>query len=318
MKAWPVVLVLVTVAGSSAAWAGPVALPAGEAATWLQRMADASRNLPYQGVFVMHHGERVLTLEVENRPGTGGKEGRLVVLDGQPREVRCAEGDSVSIEPGRQGMRPERRIGKRYFPDLLPEDAAGLTQWYVVRLGEVNRVGGEDCREVELVPRDHYRWGYVLCADLDTGLPLKATLVNDEGKSLLSYAFVKVRAGGRVSRAPVEMPALPDSASLQPLHAASVEVRQLPPGFVRVEATRRRLPNRVGEVEHWVFSDGLTYISLFIEPATRKEASFKGQSPHGMLNLLTRRVGRQQATVVGDAPWSAVEFIAMGLAESRP
>lgn len=296
------------------AWAGDL-LSGGEAATWLQRMADASRKVPYEGIYVMQQGDRIKTLQVENRPGGSGKGGRLVMLDGQPREVRCTAGESTSLTRGGQGDRFEKRLGNRYFPDLLPEDAAVLTNWYSVSLGGVARVGGQDCREVMLIPKDQYRWGYVLCADLDTNLPLRSVMVNEKGQPLMQHAFVNIQQGLN-SRAPVEAAVVADANDLKPVEVGAVTVRHLPPGFTRVAATRRTLPNRAGEVEHWVFSDGLAHISLFVEPAPpRRSISIKGESPRGMLNLLSRKVGDRQVTVLGEAPWPAVEFIAMGLAD---
>jgi hypothetical protein len=32
-----------------------------------------------------------------------------------------------------------------------------------------------------------------------------------------------------------------------------------------------------------------------------------------MINMLTRQVGPMQATILGDAPWAAIEAVAMGL-----
>ncbi len=290
-------------------------LPAAEAAAWLQRMADASRRLPYEGIFVMQQGDRLQTLQVENHPAGLGKESRLVVLDGQPREVFCTGTGSVSMDLAVKGTRFERRLGSRHFPDLLPEHAADLATWYSVRLGDSARVGGQACRQVELMPKDMFRWGYILCADATTGLPLKATVVDENRRPLLRYAFVKVRQGGS-GRLSKQFPAIRGNPGVaRQVEDSAVEVSQLPPGFVQVAAIKRRLNHRASEVEHWVFSDGLTYISLFVEPAPRKAVNMKGQSSRGMVNLLTRQVGRQQVTVLGDAPWPAVEFIARGVSE---
>jgi hypothetical protein len=38
----------------------------------------------------------------------------------------------------------------------------------------------------------------------------------------------------------------------------------------------------------------------------------------GMINMLTRQVGPMQATILGDAPWPAVEAIAMNLEARQP
>lgn len=290
-------------------------LSAAESAAWLQRIADASRQLAYEGVFVFSQGERIQTLQVANRPSGQGKESRLVILDGQPREVRCQDSESIRLTSEGNVTQLEQRSGTRHFPDLLPANANALAEWYNLRLGGMDRVGGHDCQRIDLLPKDRYRWGYQLCVEKKTALPLKAVMVNEAGQPMLHYAFAEVRIGTAPRPAPVPAARIAATSSLRPTSGEIVEVRQLPPGFERVAAMRRALPNQAGEVEHWVFSDGLTHVSLFLKQNERPVNAVKGNSARGMMHLLTRQVGKYQATVVGDAPWPTVERIAAGLAE---
>jgi sigma-E factor negative regulatory protein RseB len=310
---WLSTLAIPLVLMSSALAADP--LPNQEAALWLQRVADSARRLPYEGVFVFNHGDVMQTLHIVNRGSGPLKESLLTSLDGSRREVICRQGESLSMVADGTGVRTERRLSSRHFPDLLPANAAALTNWYAVRLGEMDRVAGLDCRWLQLTPKDVYRWGYFLCAEHSSHLPLKAMMVNESGKPLLQYAFTEVRIGSspRTGNPPRHTPTTEPVAKSAPSEA--IAVRQLPPGYTRVVAVKRRLPNRPNEVEHWVYSDGLTHISLFIEPATRPVETVRGESAKGMLNLLTRQVGNWQVTVLGDAPWPAVEAIATSLAE---
>jgi len=298
-------------------------LAANDAAAWLQRMSDASRRIAYEGVFVVQQGSAMQTLSVTNRPTGSAKDSRLAAMDGIQREIRCSQKGSVSrVTEGGQ-VKMEKRLNSRHFPDLLPPNAAALANWYGVRLGELARVAGLECRQVEIQPKDAYRWGYVLCADKDSGLPLKAVMVNEAGVPLMQYTFAEIRIGGapkiesQSSLDAWSMPPLP--ASMRPISVEVVSVKNLPPGFSRITAVKRTLPQtsggarKSGEVEHWVFSDGLTHISLFLEPATHPIESVRGQSKHGMINMVTRQVGAMQATILGDAPRAAVEAIAMGL-----
>lgn len=292
-------------------------LPQPEAAAWLQQMADAARRLSYEGVFVFQHGDAIQTLHVANRPSGTLKDSQLVAMDGKPREVHCQHGESVSVVSEGGALRTEKRIGSRHFPDLLPVDAAPLASWYKVTLGQGERVGGLDCRRVELTPRDAYRWGYVLCAENKTRLPLKAVMVNEAGKVLLQYSFAEVRIGNAPQAPRMTRSVQDTSGTIKPSNLEVLAVRQLPPGFARVAALKRKLPHKPVEVEHWIYSDGLNHISLFIEPAVRPVETVKGVTPRGMMNLLTRQVGAWQVTVLGDAPWPAVEYVAMNLVE-RP
>ncbi len=290
-------------------------LPNQEAALWLQRVADSARRLPYEGVFVFNHGDVMQTMHIVNRAAGPLKESLLTSLDGSRREVVCRQGESMSIVPDGTGVRTERRLSSRHFPDLLPVNAAALTNWYAVRLGEMDRVAGLGCRWLQLTPKDSFRWGYALCAENSSHLPLKAMMVNESGKPLLQYAFTEVRinTNTRAGNQPRNLPNAEQVARTGP--SEPVTVRQLPPGYTRVAAVKRKLPNRPNEVEHWVYSDGLAHISLFIEPALKPVETVRGESAKGMLNLLTRQVGNWQVTVLGDAPWPAVEAIATSLAE---
>jgi sigma-E factor negative regulatory protein RseB len=296
-------------------------LAANDAAAWLQRISDAARGVAYEGVFVVQQGTAMQTLSISNRPAGAAKDSRLAAMDGIQREIRCTQSGSISrVTEGGQ-VKMEKRLNSRHFPDLLPPNAATLANWYAVKLGELARVAGLECRQVEIQPKDAYRWGYVLCADKDSGLPLKAVMINDAGMPLMQYAFAEIRIGGAprvVAPAhPADWSMSTPPTNMRPIGVEAISVKSLPPGFSRITAVKRTLPNKPGEVEHWVFSDGLTHISLFLEPATHPIETMRGQSKQGMINMVTRQVGPMQATILGDAPWAAIEAIAMGL-EARP
>jgi sigma-E factor negative regulatory protein RseB len=181
-----------------------------------------------------------------------------------------------------------------------------------VRLGDNARVAGLECRNIAIEPRDAFRWGYTLCAEKDSGLPLKAVVVDGEHKPLMQYAFAEVKLGSAPHLAGKRaLPDMPEPA--QPIASEQVTARNLPPGFTRIAAVKRHLPNMNEEVEQWVFSDGLTHISLFLTPAKKPVETVKGHSPHGLVNLMRRQIGDIQVTVLGDAPPAAVETIALGL-----
>ena len=288
------------------------ALPQEQAVDWLKRMAEAPFRVNYEGVFVYSHGESMQTVRVSSRVAGGTKESRLVSMDGTQREIRCTQSGSVILSTDGSGRPVERRFSKRHFPDIFPEQAAQLTAWYTVALGGISRVAGRECRELALIPKDAFRWGHNLCIDQKTHLPLKAVMVNESGRPLMEHTFAEVQIHKARTRA------VPSQELPHALDSASLQVRNLPPGFTKIGAMKRKLPNRSDEVEHWVYSDGLTHISLFIEPAATPSEPLKGEGPRGMVNLLTRQVGAYQVTVLGEAPWPAIESIGLGLAERRP
>jgi len=290
-------------------------LPQTEASILLQRIADAPRHVSYEGVFVTQHGDRMQSLFVANRPEGTASGSHLKALDGEKREVLCDKSGATNIVFRDGQVSTEKRLSARHFPDLLPLNAAALANWYSVRLGGMERVAGIDCQLIELAPKDVFRWGYMLCIEKLSNMPIRAVMLNGQGQPLMQSAFTSLKLGGAPDLPATSLPPVPDGT--RPVTADSIEVRSLPPGYTRITAVRRHIPNYPAEVEHWVFSDGLTYISLFMEPATHPVETVRGQSKHGMTNLLTRQVGNIQATVLGDAPWPAIELLATNLEPRR-
>lgn len=302
-------------------WIGLACLLAGQAwaapdqaaIDWLLRVAEAPRRLSYEGVFVFQQGDAIQTVQIVNRPAGSGKESRLTLLDGVPREVHCSQAESVSLSTSEGQTKLERRLNSRHFPDLLPSHAERLLAWYELKPGKTIRVAGLDCRQLELAPKDRYRWGYVLCAEKDTSLPLKTVMVNERGQPLMQYAFTEVQIGRLRESVMPKLPAKITAEAPAQASGDTLRVKQLPPGFVRVAAVKRKLPQHAEATEHWVFSDGLTHISLFIEPLAKPLPPVKGESRRGMLNMVVRQVGEHQVTVLGEAPWAAIEAVAMAV-----
>ncbi|NWG86744.1 MAG: MucB/RseB C-terminal domain-containing protein [Hydrogenophilaceae bacterium] len=302
-------------------WFGLVCLLAGQAwagsdqaaSDWLRSVAEAPRRLSYEGVFVFQQGDAMQTVQIVNRPAGSGKESRLTLLDGVPREVRCSKAESISLSTQDGQTKWERRLNSRHFPDLLPANAERLLAWYDLKPGKLARVAGMDCRQLELVPKDRYRWGYVLCAEKASDLPLKAVMVNERGQMLMQYAFAEVHIGRLREPVAAKLPASAAPETTVQATGDTLRVKQLPPGFVRVAAVKRKLPQHAEATEHWVFSDGLTHISLFIEPMVKPLQPVKGESKRGMVNMVVRQVGERQVTVLGEAPWAAIEAVAMAL-----
>jgi sigma-E factor negative regulatory protein RseB len=236
------------------------------------------RKVSYEGVFVMQHGASCrpcpspIGRSAPPRKAAGG--------NGRRRTRNSLQRDRFrQPRHGRRQIKLEKRLNSRYFPDLLPPNAAALASWYGVKLGERSprrRPGMPPDRDQ---PKDEFRWGYVLCADKDTGLPLKAVMVNGTGQPLMQYAFAEIRIGGlpgsRSARSNerFEQAAWTACRCLPRRRARSAgnDQRQQPAArFQSFHAVKRKLPNKPDEVEHWVFSDGLTHISLFLEPARNR------------------------------------------------
>lgn len=275
---------------------------------WLNRAATAAKQQNYSGVYVYHHGEHVEVLRVSHRIDAKGEQEKVEVLDGTPRQFLRINNDVYCHLPDGKHVRLERNAPRRFFPALLPVQPATLLAYYDAKLGGSERVAGRPCQVVMLEPRDGYRYAYNLWLDKQTGLPLKSRIVNQNGSVVSMFVFSEIQVG----RAPdAELfrnelaGKLIQKASLDQPAAVGWNVTP-PPGFARVQAAVRALPGKQEPVTHLVFSDGLSVLSMFVEPINPKIQRMHGLSAEGAIGVYAREVDGYSVTTLGEVPSTAL------------
>ncbi len=68
-----------------------------------------------------------------------------------------------------------------------------------------------------------------------------------------------------------------------------------------------------GEVEHMVFTDGLSTVSVFIKEANKDQSEMTGPSKMGAVHAYRRTVENHRITVMGEVPAETVKYLAMGV-----
>jgi len=288
-----------------AGFAGLILLSGGAradaAADWLNRAATAAKQQNYSGIYVYHHGEHVEVLRVLHRSDVNGEQEKVEVMDGTSRQFMRINNDVYCHLPDGKHVRLERNALRRFFPALLPAQPASLLDFYEARLGGTERVAGRLCQVVTLEPRDGYRYAYNLWLDKRTGLPLKARIVNDNGNVISMLVFSEIQigkapdirndmAGKVIQKAQADKPAVSDWGVTPP------------PGYERVQEAVRSLPGKRAPVTHLVFSDGLSVLSMFIEPADPQVQSLHGLSAEGAIGIYAREVDGYVVTTLGEVP----------------
>ena len=91
------------------------------------------------------------------------------------------------------------------------------------------------------------------------------------------------------------------------------------PGYVLAGCVRRGLEGGPDEpaMLQAVFSDGLTHVSVFVEPFNADRHKTEMQAKLGATNTAMRRQGEHWLTVVGDIPASALKQFAEALERRR-
>jgi len=312
----------------------PAALAADTAHDWLMKMNRAASTLNYDGAFVYIHADQLQTMRIIHRADGNSRRERLVALSGvgrevirNDREVRCYLPDENAV------LVEHRKTDSKGFPNLVPRSLSELDENYEIRLGKVTRVANRQAQAVIIRPKDAYRYGYHLWADTDTGLLLKAHLIDHRGSIVEQFVFTQVSIGVTIPESDLEPqnkgkdyvwyrePA-PDD---MPTHgAASWTVAKLPKGFVLSTRMLRKLANRELPVEQLVYSDGLAVVSVFVERVdlfgtnnAARSGALSGLTAKGAVYAYGKRIGINQVTVVGEAPSITIRMIGRSIAPVR-
>ena len=293
-----------------------------EALAWLQRIADAARELNYRGTFVYQHGNVAETSRITHFVDRTGEYEKLETLDGPRREIIRNSGEILTFYAETRVVKRERRTARKLFPALLPEQLAAVTAHYDLQRGGQARVAGYDAQALVLKPRDGFRYGHKLWAEINTGLLLKARMFDDEGGTVEQFHFTELTINAPLTREAVK-PTFPvpplDTRQGAPSEATAPAdtgwtVRDQPAGFRKIMEMKRLKRNGEGYVAHLVFSDGLAAVSVFIEPLPAARVPVEGPSQQGAVNIYTRPMADQLVTVLGETPPITVKQIADSVA----
>jgi sigma-E factor negative regulatory protein RseB len=197
-----------------------------------------------------------------------------------------------------------------HLNDAAASDLGRLRALYQFSLGDRVRVAGRPAIELQIRPRDQLRYGYRIALDEQTHLPLHSVMLDSAGGLRSQTLFVDLKTGSHVT--PIERdlsalqlaepPPAPRSTA-GPRPDGRWSAKDLPPGFALV--SRLRMPP---DVQHLVFTDGITSVSVYIEP--RKDQAFEGFSRIGAIDIYGVPRGDAQLTVVGEVPRETLRLIA--------
>lgn len=284
------------------------------ATDWLKTMAFAAHQTDYSGTFVYQDGVggHVEVSRITHIIDSGGEHERLEGLNGARREI-VTSNNQVWLYLGDRKVRIERHHGERNFPALLPEQISILSENYLIRQAEEDRVAGFHVHAIVFQPKDNLRYAHKMWAHTQSGLLLKAVVMDERARIIEQYAFTQLSLGKSVDRKWIEpdepfIPALNSKETIagEGLGAESGttdwQIDAMPKGFKKIMEVCRPMREKTKPVTHLVFSDGLAGISVFIEDLDGREDVNSGLSSQGAIQVYSRVSGDKLITVVGEVP----------------
>jgi sigma-E factor negative regulatory protein RseB len=297
----------------------PAALAGGDPIDWLERMSTAMSQMDYQGTFVYVQGDRMETLRLTHVAGEDGVQERLVSLTGTPREVlRDANGVRWALGEG-QAVLSDSGFKQSLFPELPVDKAEALSRSYAFSFGQATYVAGRKAVRLNVLPRDHFRYGYSLWLERSTGLLLKWELMDSSRTPQARMMFTEFRIGAEVDHDELrpgqalksyrtvdsELPATGRGGGGVPRWMPG----ELPPGFSLTAYRYHPGDEQGGAFEHLVYGDGLAALSVYVESAPGEPARPGLTQNQGTVHAYTGCQDGVVVTVVGNVPAPTVELV---------
>lgn len=282
---------------------------------WLKVIAFAGHQIEYSGIFVYQYDNRVESSRITHLVEPDGEHEKLESLDGPKREIIRHRGQVwcyINHKMVKMDS-PHPQIRSR-FADLLPEQLAVLNENYRAREVGEERVAGYNTQAILFQPRDNLRYAHKIWVHSDTGLLLKASVLGDKSQVVEQYAFTQLQLDGGIDRSWIMRGSAEGNPGAFPVAAPEKNkgelpvnsdwaVDALPPGFKKTREIQRPMRGKHAPVTQIVYSDGLSAISIFVEPDDGDDDDdAEGLHSRGAMNWYHKAIDKRLFTVVGEVP----------------
>ena len=264
----------------------------------LIKMSNAIHRMDYSGTLVHIKGDDVNTLRVEHSVVSGVENETVTSLNDEKGSV-SSQTQSFSLA-------------------MVPSSIEQMQEVYSLDVGAIKKVAKRNCQIVVARPKDKMRYLQKYCLDNKTGLPLDYTLIDNKRRTVERFTFtnVSISAAKGTDNANVASAVAPPQTWIPdntPQGKWSIE--KMPKGFhfgKRV-ATQQAEVQKGPNTEHFVLTDGLSSISVFISPKTTTKQKTASSLSSGALNVLTSHKNNHRITLVGEVPRATMQSILSSL-----
>ncbi|MCB1986091.1 MAG: MucB/RseB C-terminal domain-containing protein [Burkholderiales bacterium] len=286
---------------------------------WLQKIAAAPRHLNFRGTFVYSANGHIETSKITHRVDLEGEHEKIEVLDGIARIVYRNNDEMKCYMPNSKKIYTEKRWFRKFFPDLLPQPSKRIKEYYTIETVTQERIAGYDSQVLRLMPKDSLRYGYKFWVHIDSGLLLKAAVI-DKKDIIEQFAFTQIEIGDEIGTNLLDPALLKASQNWKTINLSTVvlvegelawQFGELPAGFEKVAEMKRNLVGKSMMVDHIVLSDELATVSVFVEPIKENSSSpIPGfYSSRGAINIYVRELRDNKITTVGEVPLNTIKLI---------
>ena len=260
----------------------------------LVKMNDALHRMNYSGTLVHIKGNDVNTLRVNHELKNGVATETVNSLNGENRSV-SSQTQTFSLAK-------------------VPQSIESMRSVYSLDVGAMKKVAMRSCQIVIARPKDKMRYLQKYCLDKQTGLPLDYSLIDNKHQTVERFTFTDVSITEPDSEVLVQAGVSSPPQTLiegSSRDAGMWTISELPKGFSfgKLPLNQEAEVKKGANTEHFMLTDGLSSVSIFIEPIATAQPKVASTINSGALNVLTSQKNNHRITLVGEIPRATMQNI---------
>lgn len=286
---------------------------------WLKisEASKASQDLNYSGIInttdsnqdiqstkmihVNHEGEEFLKIEK---------------IDGADNLLLMHEADAVIYDNDQNKILIKKKKDAHLFPNIFPSNLDKLKDSYLIGDGGTFRVAERATQMLVLSPIDENRYNYHLWLDKESHLPLKMMVIDNNKKVVENIAFANIEflksqdiSWFRPNINNDIAYSINENKNIEETVRKFWTINDLPSGFEEVSYSAKRYAGLNAIAHQIIYSDGLSYISIFIHPVAKNQKPQVGSSKRGSSNIHAEYKKGYQILAVGAVPMQTLSHI---------
>ena len=287
----------------------------------IAEMSNANSELNYDGVFVYRYDKQIDTMRIIHKKSNNGTiHERLIALTGNKREI-IRNNDRVKyfFPENKVAIIEKSKLGQ-LISSYMPDSIQSISKFYTFNVVGQGRIAGLNAWIVNIKPIDRFRYGYQVWIDKESKLLLKSKLKNFQGVTLEQIMFIQLSVVKNIDNILLK-PSFNEQNftwinNVRDNSYSYDNVRKkwmpswIPEGFLMSGYTIDPMPTSAIPVDHFIYTDGLATISIYVEKLNKQQPISTETTNFGGVNTYSISTDGYQITAVGEVPKATVELIA--------
>lgn len=277
----------------------------------LDKMTQALDNLNYEIAFVQTTPANMDSFRYRHIKQDNKTYAQLVTLDGRQQEIIQRDNLVSYFQPNAQAFTLNSGNIVDAMSAVVRANFDKLSSYYdFVKLGK-DRVAGRFADTIRIVPKDDFRYQYLVFIDEENGLLLRGDMLDREGKLLDQFRVVTLYIDDRLRGLTdyinkVSLPPLLKESKNEQSSDITWSAGWLPQGFSLIRYTQEILENEI--IDSALYSDGLFTFTLFVSNVGSNDLP-ENTWKQGAYTIYSEVIGGKEITFIGQLPISTAKRI---------